>query len=233
MDAALSRLAQVERRLKLVAPDAGQHLDVAAVLTSISVLETAIEGLERSNDARNQAGAAILPSQRIDVADDEFDMDSSDEADLLRPTTSPVLGSGVKRKSEEPNTLPAKRLRSEGSPLAISIANKVLKDRFGMGAFRLKQQAAIARLLDGESCVVVFPTGGGKSLCYQVPALCFREMDRHAGIRQGDAETGITLVVSPLITLMKDQVDALKRRGISAAVLDSTKSKEEYMETVE
>jgi len=233
MDAALSKLAAVEQRLKIVVTDARQHLDIAAVLKCISVLETATEGLERSNDPRNRAGAATLPSQRIDVADDEFDMDSSDEADLLRPTTSPVLGSGVKRKSEEPNHSPAKRLRSEGSPIAISIANKVLKDRFGMGAFRLKQQAAIARLLDGESCVVVFPTGGGKSLCYQVPALCFREMDRHAGIRQGDAETGITLVVSPLIALMKDQVDALKRRGISAAVLDSTKSKEEYMETVE
>ena len=58
-------------------------------------------------------------------------------------------------------------------------------------------------------------------------------MDRRAGIRQGYAEGGITLVVSPLIALMKDQVDALKRKGISAAVLDSTKTRDEYMATVE
>ena len=58
-------------------------------------------------------------------------------------------------------------------------------------------------------------------------------MDKLAGIRQGPAEGGITLVVSPLIALMKDQVDALHRKGISAAVLDSTKTKEEYLRTVD
>ena len=79
---------------------------------------------------------------------------------------------------------------------------------------------------------MVFPTGGGKSLCYQVPALVFSEVDKLADIR-GDKDGGITLVVSPLIALMKDQVDALVRRGIKAAVLDSTKSREEYLKTAE
>jgi superfamily II DNA helicase RecQ len=58
-------------------------------------------------------------------------------------------------------------------------------------------------------------------------------LDKKAGERQGNAEQGITLVVSPLIALMKDQVDALKRRGISAAVLDSTRTKEQYLKTVD
>ena len=75
--------------------------------------------------------------------------------------------------------------------------------------------------------------GGGKSLCYQVPALCFKELDRLSNVRQGHAEGGITLVVSPLIALMKDQVDALKRLGVSAAVMNSTLSKEEYLEVVD
>jgi len=98
-----------------------------------------------------------------------------------------------------------------------------LKSCFGLQQFRLKQEAAIARLLAGGNAVVVFPTGGGKSLCYQVgtlnaaalgpdsdmvkvPAFAFAELDRIANVRGG----GITLVVSPLIALMKDQVDALR-----------------------
>lgn len=70
-------------------------------------------------------------------------------------------------------------------------------------------------------------------MCYQVPALCFKELDKSTGKRQGMAEKGITLVVSPLIALMKDQVDALLRRGIKAAVLDSTRTKEQYLQTVD
>lgn len=75
--------------------------------------------------------------------------------------------------------------------------------------------------------------GGGKSLCYQVPGLCFKQIDQLSNTRQGRGESGITLVVSPLIALMKDQVDALKRRGICAAALDSSKSREEYLEIVD
>ncbi|PCH33726.1 ATP-dependent DNA helicase [Wolfiporia cocos MD-104 SS10] len=87
-------------------------------------------------------------------------------------------------------------------------AHKVLTETFGFPSFRLSQEAVIRRLLvDNENALVLFPTGGGKSLTYQVPALCL---------------DGITLVISPLIALMKDQVDALVRRGIKAANLDST-----------
>lgn len=84
---------------------------------------------------------------------------------------------------------------------------QVLLEYFGFEDFRDGQEAVIQSLLDGRPALAVFPTGGGKSLCYQVPALM---MD------------GLTLVISPLIALMKDQVDRLVSRGIAAARLDST-----------
>nr|VWO96695.1 Pre-mRNA-splicing ATP-dependent RNA helicase PRP28 (EC [Ganoderma boninense] len=87
-------------------------------------------------------------------------------------------------------------------------AHEVLKDTFGFASFRLEQEAVIRRLLvDNDNALVLFPTGGGKSLTYQIPALCLE---------------GLTLVISPLIALMKDQVDALVTRGVKAANLDST-----------
>ncbi len=86
-------------------------------------------------------------------------------------------------------------------------ARAVLQARFGYGAFRPGQERAIESVLAKRDTLVVLPTGGGKSLCYQVPALITR---------------GLTVVVSPLISLMKDQVDALERRGIAAAFINST-----------
>jgi ATP-dependent DNA helicase RecQ len=82
-----------------------------------------------------------------------------------------------------------------------------LRAHFGHHAFREGQEAVVRALIDGRSALAVFPTGGGKSLCYQLPALLL---------------DGLTLVVSPLIALMRDQVDALLAKGISAARLDST-----------
>ena len=94
-------------------------------------------------------------------------------------------------------------------------ALETLRSTFGLAAFRDGQQAAIDKLLDGESVLTVFPTGGGKSLCYQLPALLI---------------DGLTLVVSPLIALMQDQVAALRARGIAAARLDSSRSGDEVRE---
>ncbi len=89
-------------------------------------------------------------------------------------------------------------------------ARALLRDKFGFPAFRAGQEAVIAQLLAGNSALAVFPTGSGKSLCYQLPALLF---------------DGLTVVVSPLIALMKDQVDFLLSRGIAAARLDSSVSR--------
>ncbi|QDV38443.1 RecQ family ATP-dependent DNA helicase [Tautonia plasticadhaerens] len=86
-------------------------------------------------------------------------------------------------------------------------ARLLLRETFGFDDFRPGQAAVIDCLLGGRSSLAVLPTGGGKSLCYQVPALML---------------DGLTLVVSPLIALMKDQVDAMARRGVAAARLDSS-----------
>ncbi len=87
-----------------------------------------------------------------------------------------------------------------------------LKKHFGHAAFRPGQEQVMQTLLSGRSALALFPTSAGKSLCYQLPALL---MD------------GVTLVISPLIALMKDQVEALRGRGIAAARLDSSLSLEE------
>jgi ATP-dependent DNA helicase RecQ len=90
--------------------------------------------------------------------------------------------------------------------------------RFGFDSLRAGQRAVIDALLSGANALAVFPTGGGKSLCYQLPALIL---------------DGITVVVSPLIALMKDQIDFLAARGIAAARLDSSLSFEETMKAQE
>ena len=89
---------------------------------------------------------------------------------------------------------------------------RLLKQHFGYDEFRPRQEAIIANALAGRHGLVIIPTGGGKSLCYQLPAI---------------ATGGLTLVVSPLIALMKDQVDALRANGIPAAFINSTLSFDE------
>jgi len=92
-----------------------------------------------------------------------------------------------------------------------------LQKHFGFNRMRPGQQEVIEQLLDGHSAAAIFPTGGGKSLCYQLPALLL---------------PGVTLVVSPLIALMKDQIDALAKRGINARRLDSSLDAGEYREVM-
>src|SRR5471030_486186 len=91
----------------------------------------------------------------------------------------------------------------------IHTPHQVLSTVFGYAEFRHNQEEIITHLLSGKDAVVLMPTGGGKSLCYQVPALCL---------------PGVTIVVSPLIALMKDQVDALVLSGARAAFLNSTQN---------
>ena len=86
----------------------------------------------------------------------------------------------------------------------------ILKRYFGYEKFRHGQQEIIENILAGQNALGILPTGSGKSLCYQIPGLMFE---------------GTTLVISPLISLMQDQVDSLKRRGISAECINSTMSK--------
>ena len=92
---------------------------------------------------------------------------------------------------------------------------EILRSRFGYDEFRFQQQAIIDTLIEGGDALVLMPTGGGKSLCYQIPALL---------------RDGVGIVISPLIALMQDQVDALALNGLSAAYLNSTQSLEQQSE---
>jgi ATP-dependent DNA helicase RecQ len=98
----------------------------------------------------------------------------------------------------------------------LSPAHTVLQDVFGYEQFRGPQQAIVEHVIGGGDALVLMPTGGGKSLCYQVPAIVRQQQGR-----------GVTIVVSPLIALMHDQVGALHEAGVSAAFLNSTLSFDE------
>ncbi|APX04732.1 ATP-dependent DNA helicase RecQ [Vibrio campbellii] len=91
---------------------------------------------------------------------------------------------------------------------------RVLEDVFGYQEFRDGQKLVIDAAVEGRDSLVILPTGGGKSLCYQIPAL---------------VRSGITLVISPLISLMKDQVDQLKANGVAAECINSTMPREELL----
>ena len=93
-----------------------------------------------------------------------------------------------------------------------NLARSILQSTFGYDEFRHAQAEIIQTLLDGKDAFVLMPTGGGKSLCYQIPALVL---------------DGVAIVVSPLIALMQDQVDALQQLGINAAFLNSSLSSED------
>ncbi len=99
-------------------------------------------------------------------------------------------------------------------------AERVLRTTFGHEAFRGLQRAVIQRLSYSQHALVIMPTGMGKSICYQVPALA---------IAQNASDSGLTLVLSPLVALMKDQVDVLMGKGVSATFVNSSLSREERL----
>ena len=99
----------------------------------------------------------------------------------------------------------------------IADVHDVLRSVFGFDGLRSGQDAIVDAIMAGRDALAIMPTGGGKSLCYQLPALC-RE--------------GLTVVVSPLIALMKDQVDALQTRGVPAAAVNSSLGADEYRQVM-
>ncbi|MBN1590707.1 MAG: RecQ family ATP-dependent DNA helicase [Pirellulales bacterium] len=106
------------------------------------------------------------------------------------------------------------RPSTDAEPLAEQ-ASQTLRQVFGFDRFHAGQEAVVSRLLSGRSSLAIFPTGGGKSLCYQLPSLLL---------------DGLTVVISPLIALMKDQLDFLVSRGVPAARLDSSLTRDETLE---
>jgi len=109
-----------------------------------------------------------------------------------------------------PQTEPLPDPASDSAPDPLHILQRV----YGYPAFRGKQAAVVQRVVSGGDAVVLFPTGAGKSLCFQIPALC---------------RDGVGIVVSPLIALMRDQVEALRQLGIRAAALNSSLTREEFV----
>ncbi|MGE6257787.1 DNA helicase RecQ [Heyndrickxia sporothermodurans] len=99
----------------------------------------------------------------------------------------------------------------------LNQAKELLRSYFGYDQFRNGQSAIINQVLNGKDTVAIMPTGGGKSICYQIPALIY---------------PGITIVISPLISLMKDQVDALNNAGIPATFINSTVDGSEMQERI-
>ncbi|KAI1263174.1 ATP-dependent DNA helicase recQ [Xylariaceae sp. FL1019] len=165
-----------------------------------------------------------------DSGDDLLDDVDADELVVSggkHALSSPANGSSNKRVKLDDD--------ADGKRKTIeTIAKALLKKRFSYDDFRHEQAGAIHSTLMGDNVLVIFPTGAGKSLCYQIPGISFEKLDA-AGLTNRDPKTagrgsGLTVVVSPLIALMKDQVDALQKRGISAACLDSTKTFDEQRE---
>ncbi len=107
-------------------------------------------------------------------------------------------------------------MEEENSP-ALPDLHTALQDFFGFESLRQGQDAIVQAVMEGRDTLAIMPTGGGKSLCYQLPALCL---------------PGMAVVVSPLIALMKDQVDALRAKGIAAAAINSSLGAEEYRQVM-
>ncbi|WP_028107905.1 DNA helicase RecQ [Ferrimonas futtsuensis] len=105
-------------------------------------------------------------------------------------------------------------LSPEDRDVSAAPALQLLQQVFGYRGFRPGQQQVVEQLCAGRDALVIMPTGGGKSLCYQLPALLL---------------PGVTVVISPLLSLMKDQVDALRQLGVGAVALNSSLSREEWL----
>jgi len=100
----------------------------------------------------------------------------------------------------------------------LNTKEQTLKDIFGHNSFRELQEEGVDTILEGRDLLMILPTGGGKSLVYQLPTMIMR---------------GITIVISPLIALMQDQVAALRAQQISAAMISSAQSFEETQSNIE
>lgn len=167
--------------------------------------------------SRNDFG--MFPSQPSDVAnrqlptpssaedDDQMLWDNLEEIDLTMHEDAPVVP-----VAPATNLNPAPLVKPpnlHNSPYYRELKEK-LQRVFGLQDFRMNQLEAVTAAMEGRDVFVLMPTGGGKSLCYQLPSVC-----------EGGRTGGLTVVISPLISLMKDQVNALVQKGIPAICSNS------------
>ena len=185
---------------------------ITVPLTALQTLLASVKSyLEGEVDECNFSPIeSVKPYLRDQGNGDDFG-DIDDEDLMLAESAGPALTtSSMKRVTpsdfdEEPAL---KRLKATDDAPAVALAESILQKTWGFPHFRLKQQQAISRLITGGSAIVVFPTGGGKSLVYQIPALAFDCYDEQCGRSPGG---GVTLVVSPLIALMKVSDKSFRR----------------------
>ncbi|CAI6091284.1 unnamed protein product [Clonostachys chloroleuca] len=170
----------------------------------------------------------------MDAGDEFSDDDLFDqvtENDILQLTGEKRARGNGEEASENPTKKPRPASNTLVQPPLFDeskaqLAQKLLVEKFQYKDFRHEQKSAINRILCGKNTLVIFPTGAGKSLCYQasidqIPAIAFEDIDRQ-NEQRASGQSGITIVVSPLIALMKDQVDVLKKKGIAAELLVSS-----------
>jgi superfamily II DNA helicase RecQ len=142
----------------------------------------------------------------VDAGFDPYDVDAD-----IEEISAPVVASAV----VAPSVSGSQRHNTHSSPHYAEVQAK-LKAVFGLHKFRPNQLEAIIATLEGKDVFVLMPTGGGKSLCYQLPSVC-----------QGGYTKGVTFVISPLLALMNDQVKALREKRVKAAMLNSEVSAED------
>lgn len=173
-------------------------------------------------------GRTLFPSSsptRFDMADDDMDIDEAlnnvGNRREVGASTQGILDIGVGDDldlSDESEECVA--IEEDEYPWTQEVY-KVLRERFMLNEFRANQLHAINATLNGDDVLVLMPTGGGKSLCYQLPALV-----------NGGKTRGLSVVISPLISLMKDQTEALMAKNISCAMFNSSQSAEERKQSL-
>lgn len=173
---------------------------LAALQSLLASVKSYMEGEANRDDFKDSDGARSY----IDLEGSEEEFGNVEDEDLMLAETTETTITGSTTKRTVPidfdDAASPKKLKVPEDSIAVELAESILQRTWGFPHFRLKQQQAISRLITGGSAVVVFPTGGGKSLVYQIPALAFDFYDKQCGQDPGG---GVTLVVSPLIALMK------------------------------
>lgn len=192
----LSKITQFQRSL------AGEYTPTKDVRSLLNSMVAYLES-KADSDGLNHVSA------EDDIDDSVFGNIGDDELMSAETVAYPSLSNGIADNDDNSDQHIDKKVKLEAQPSDIDpqilqksamLARSILLKTWGFPKFRLKQEAAISRLIAGKSAVVVFPTGGGKSLVYQVPALAFDHWDETSGQARGG---GLTLVVSPLVALMK------------------------------